>query len=175
MVQQTISLDNLLKDISTSEEEFLSNMRTFCKLPIRFFFQLKKQFNASISRELIFYPIRTDAFNKMPHRAFLFTHPEMGELMCYIVHVTADWFNVAISLPTFNNENEPVLKGDVLFSMTLWSLDGLNNEKVNSSYFSFHYCSEGSIKEGEENEYFQNLEKLYHLQLDVIKVLKSCQ
>ena len=175
MVQQTNPWGNLLKDISTTEEEFLTDMRTFCKLPIRFFFQLKKQFNAKISRELIFYPVRTDAFNKKPHRAFLFTHPEMGELMCYIVHVTVDWFNVAISLPVFDEKNELVLKGDTLFSMTIWSLDGLNNEKVNSSYFSFHYCSEGSIKEGEENEYFQNLEKLYRFQLDVIKTLKSCK
>lgn len=175
MVQQATSLDNLLNDLSPNEERFLLDMRTFCKLPILLYFYMRKKYTTIKSKEVLFYPERKDAYNKKPHRAFLFNHPEMGDLMCYLLHRTTDWFDVVIAFPEYDAKGELTVNGPLLFSMSFWSLEGVSNETTNSSYLNFNSGSEGSVSHDGQEKYFKKLKKHFNFRLEVIKMLEDCK
>ncbi len=174
---QAVAVEYLLRGIDTTEEEFLNELRRpFSHLPIRFYFHLRKKYSGkNMIGELIFHPERKDAFNKKPHRGFVFQHPQMGELICYLFHQTADWFSVvlAFSVP-YEAPDEPKLEGPLIFSSSFWTLDGMSKEKENSTLFTFRSGTEGAVNEKNLGGYFQKLDERYSFYLELAKILKEC-
>ena len=172
MVKEKTSAD-ILSDLSTDKAEFLKNTRDFCKLTILFYFYLKNQ--VGVNKEIIFHPVRRDAMNGQAHRGFVFHHPQMGELLCYMLHRTADWFDVVIAFNKNGQNGEVTLDGGLLFSISFWSIEGVVNATENRVYFNIPSSFEGAITEDKYQYLIDMLRKSYDFKLEMLKIFEDCK
>lgn len=172
MVQEK-NLAGMVLNPSAGKEISLKNMRDFCKLPILFYFYLKDQ--VGVTKEVIFHPVRKDGLNGQPHRGFVFHHPEMGELLCYILHRTEDWFDVNVAFNKKSESGETTLNGGLLFSISFWSIKGIANETENRAYFNIPSGFEGAITDDKYQTLIDTLRKSYNFKLEMLKMLEDCK